>query len=83
MLPHRLALWLAALDLSKPSGYPPTYVPTRVGKFSSWATAEACTRAQSWGSASLLCPSTCENATKLGIVIPRVVGRTRGSSGSL
>lgn len=46
-LPRRLALRLAVLALTKPSGCLHTYAPTGVEKFYSLATAEACTRALS------------------------------------
>lgn len=54
--PRQVAPWLAALALPKSPGCPCTYALTQVAKFHSLATAEGCTRAQSWGSASSLCP---------------------------
>lgn len=66
-------MWLAGSALSNLAGYFHPCAPAGVEKFNSLATAESCTRVQSWGSASLppLLPhhrTTTPQVTVLGLV---------------
>lgn len=60
MLLCRLALWLAVLTLSKPSGHPHSYASTKVEKVF-LVTAEVCAKAQKRRSSLSALPHSCQH----------------------